>query len=173
MTKKKDEQRTGFHQYEPSKIFSSQEAFRKYMDSFKHAFKVDKKLNLVINLIISNIMSTLADSLGKLTRSGNIDRKDALVFLHLFADAQDKQSLGQLLDWSLNLTTLARECDIIPEGVHIIPSDEHNDDGSPCGLAVGVTDEVDPKEMEKLLATFNDDESWEVRHMKPSDQAEA
>ena len=141
--------------HNPSELFGSENGFREYMKSYKKDFHVDKKLNAVMSLIIQNLLSTIVSSLRPLIVAGEIERKHALIFFSLFADRQREESLGNLLDWSLNLTNLCREADIIPKGVEVIDNDE-NDEHVVCGI--GVTDECSEEDMAKLLAQFDGEE---------------
>lgn len=156
MTEKEREERFNKGQmdgFSPSDVFGTPEAFKQYMKDFKKAFMVDDKLHVVINLVVQNLLSSIVSSMRPLVINEEIDRKSALIFFSLFADRQKCESIGSLLEWSLNTTNLCREADVIPKGVYVLDNDD--DDGVVVGL--GVSDECSDEDTAKLLAQFDGD----------------
>tara|TARA_R100000808_G_C2145595_1_gene153435 strand:+ start:817 stop:1332 length:516 start_codon:yes stop_codon:yes gene_type:complete len=136
--------------------FSSLEDFTKYMDSFKQAIKIDKKLGLVMSMMIQNIVSTFIEGIEIAVKNGHLAKPYALIQIHRFATVQKQSgSLGHVFDMNLNITSVARECGIIPEGMFIVEGSDSHPQGE-FGMALAVEEGADMELIKEVTKEFED-----------------
>ena len=136
--------------------FSSLEDLTKYMESFKQAIKIDKKLGLVMSMMIQNIVSTFIEGIEIAVKNGHLAKPYALIQIHRFATIQKQSgSLGHVFDMNLNITSVARECGIIPEGMFIIEGNDSHPQGE-FGMALAVEEDADMELIKKVTDEFEE-----------------